>query len=144
MKQGKSKLIKVDLECLETNESGSASIVKISSSSKIWHFLRVYLASSLCPVLGDNVHGARVNFRGTQPKTVSPFSHIAQLPQEIPYELLAELELTRGQRALIPVHLHLRKLTIPGFNKEDLVIKAPVPFSFVWTCDRLGLKLPVE
>jgi hypothetical protein len=95
-------------------------------------------------VLGDNVHGSRVNFKGTQAKTVSPFSHTAQLPQEIPHELLAELGLTRGQRALIPVHLHLRKLTIPGLNKEDLIIQAPVPFSFVWTCERLGLKLPVQ
>lgn len=131
------------MDCLHYNKNGTASLVKISTSSTTWHFLRVYMASLMSPVLGDNVHGARISFKGAQPKKISPFSHTAQLPQEIPPSLLSELGLRKGLQVLIPVHLHLSKLIIPGFrNKTDLVIEAPVPSTFLWTCQRLGLQLP--
>lgn len=141
---GKSKHVMVKHETLSVNTAQSASLVRISVSSTTWHFLRVFLASLLSPVLGDNVHGSRVAFQGMQPKPVNPFSHLAQLPQELPPALMAALGMPKSQQAIIPVHLHLSKLTIPAFcnKKEDLVIEAPLTDTFLWTCQKLGLKLP--
>jgi 23S rRNA-/tRNA-specific pseudouridylate synthase len=145
IKKGTSKLVAVKHQILSSNTDFGASLVEVSISSRTWHFLRVYLASLLSPVLGDNVHGSRVAFKSDQVKVVNPMSHLAQLPQQLPPSLLSALALTKRQEIFVPVHVHLASLAIPGYlNKsEDLVIHAPVPPTFQWTCDKLCLELPM-
>ena len=43
------------------------------------------------------------------------------------------------QRALIPVHLHAKQLTLPDLGKEQVIIKAPLPDYFKMTL--LSLRL---
>ena len=44
------------------------------------------------------------------------------------------------QRALIPLHLHARELTLPGFNSgKDVVITAPLPDYFEETLEKCRL-----
>ena len=44
------------------------------------------------------------------------------------------------QRALVPLHLHARQMTLPKFDEgKDIVIKAPPPEYFQETLEKLRL-----
>jgi len=61
--------------------------------------------------------------------------------QKLPQNLLAELSIKPGQEVIIPTHLHLRRLILPHYlgKDSDFIIEAPLPSSFQWTCESLGL-----
>ena len=44
---------------------------------------------------------------------------------------------------MLPCHLHLFKFTLNSFYgknpSKDLILTAPIPQYFKWTCDQLGL-----
>lgn len=61
--------------------------------------------------------------------------------QKLPQELQSALAIKPGQEVIIPTHLHLRRLILPHYLGEDsdFIIEAPLPSSFQWTCQSLGL-----
>ncbi|XP_069695780.1 mitochondrial mRNA pseudouridine synthase Rpusd3-like [Periplaneta americana] len=117
-----------------------ASLVEIRPSGTKWHFLRVYLAHMQSPILGDNLYGSRVQTIMGVPVTINPCSDAAKSPKKLPDNLKASLSLQPGQEVIIPTHLHLRRLILPHYlGHGDLILEAPVPSSFQWTCECLGL-----
>lgn len=61
--------------------------------------------------------------------------------QKLPQELQAALAIKPGQEVIIPTHLHLRRLILPHYlgKDSDFIIEAPLPSTFQWTCQSLGL-----
>lgn len=52
----------------------------------------------------------------------------------------AKGKIRQWQRALIPLHLHARQLTLPNFYKgRNIIIKAPLPDYFAETLHKLKL-----
>nr|XP_051685593.1 mitochondrial mRNA pseudouridine synthase RPUSD3 [Oryctolagus cuniculus] len=86
--------------------------------------LQVHMTLQLCPVLGDHVHSARVG-------TV--------LGQR--FLLPAESTKPQTQAAQLPLHLHLRRLLLPGTRPGDAPTQllAPPPPYFSRTLQCLGL-----
>ena len=58
-----------------------ASLVEISPSATRWHFIRVYLAHLLSPVLGDHLYGNRVHYLMDTQLPIHHFSDSAKGPQ---------------------------------------------------------------
>lgn len=61
--------------------------------------------------------------------------------QTLPDDTFSKLNLPDKAVEMIPCHLHLSKLRLFRFAKDnsDLVITAPPPDHFMWTCRQLGL-----
>ncbi|PNF34885.1 hypothetical protein B7P43_G01411 [Cryptotermes secundus] len=139
MKRGDVKVFKVHHHTLCKNNL--ASLVEICPSATKWHFLRVYLAHLMSPVLGDNLYGSRVHQVMGVHLAINPTSDAARGPKKLPKELQAALAIKPGQEVIIPTHLHLRRLILPHYlgKDSDLIIEAPLPSSFQWTCQALGL-----
>lgn len=139
VKRGDVKVFRVEHHTLCKNNL--ASLVEISASATKWHFLRVYLAHLLSPVLGDSLYGSRVHQVMGVHLAINPFSDAARGPKKLPQELQAALSIKPGQEVIIPTHLHLRRLTLPHYlgKDNDFIIEAPLPSSFQWTCQSLGL-----
>lgn len=53
------------------------------------------------------------------------------------------LEVPPGESQIIPVHLHLSQVLLKNYEKDrtDLILTAPVPDFFSWTCQKLGLSI---
>ncbi|XP_021926055.1 RNA pseudouridylate synthase domain-containing protein 3-like isoform X2 [Zootermopsis nevadensis] len=139
VKQGDVKVFRVEHHTLY--RQNFASLVEICPSATKWHFLRVYLAHLLSPVLGDNMYGSRVHQVMGVPLAINPCSDAARGPKNLPQKLLEALSIKPGQEIIIPTHLHLRRLILPHYlgKDSDLIIEAPLPSSFQWTCKSLGL-----
>jgi hypothetical protein len=142
------------------NEDGSdSSLVQMDLySSPKHHFIRVFLAHLLSPVLGDHMYGNRVaNILGTR-LAISPVQADSLATfHKIPSAVLQRLKLT--EPSLMPTCIHLRRLTLSRFNdkvishatrnddsttmKDDvLVIEADPPLYFHYVRRSLNLHLP--
>lgn len=143
VKRGDVKVIKVEHRTLYKQDL--ASLVEVCPSATKWHFLRVYLTHLVSPVLGDNLYGSRVHQVMGVPIAINPCSDAARGPKKLPQNLQAALSIKPGQEVIIPAHLHLRRLILPHYlgKGNDFIIEAPLPSSFQWTCESLGL-LPAD
>jgi 23S rRNA-/tRNA-specific pseudouridylate synthase len=79
MKRGEVKVFRVEHRTL--CKQNLASLVEICPSATKWHFLRVYLAHLLSPVLGDNLYGSRVHQVMGMPLGINPCSDAARGPK---------------------------------------------------------------
>lgn len=92
VKQGDVKVFRVEHHTLY--RQNFASLVEICPSATKWHFLRVYLAHLLSPVLGDNMYGSRVHQVMGVPLAINPCSDAARGPKVnifIPSEVLISM-----------------------------------------------------
>lgn len=144
VKRGLVKVIRVEHNTLYSQDL--ASLVEISPSATKWHFIRVYLAQLLSPVLGDHLYGNRVHYIMNTFLPVNHFSDSAKGPQRIHPELKTILSIEPGQEKLIPTHLHLHKLVIPRYTtkNKDFIIEVAPPDSFQRTCHLLKLLEPTD
>lgn len=57
--------------------------------------------------------------------------------------MLAALQLQKGDEIIIPTHTHLKqKVLVDYYGKNnDLIIEAPLPRHFQWTCEQLNLQM---
>ncbi|XP_004692293.1 PREDICTED: RNA pseudouridylate synthase domain-containing protein 3 [Condylura cristata] len=104
--------------------------------------LQVHMALQLCPVLGDHTHSARVaSVLGR--RFLLPAESTRPHGQVLDAALLRRLGLTPAQAALLPLHLHLHRLQLPGAGPRDAptALLAPLPAYFSRTLQRLGLRL---
>ncbi|XP_068750351.1 pseudouridylate synthase RPUSD4, mitochondrial-like [Montipora capricornis] len=132
------KNAKTRFEVLDTNQT-SCALLQLEPITGLKHQIRVHAAEGLkCPVLGDH-----------------KFSSDSRQPQVLPLRLLQLLQfqgvksknnpeekgkIRPWQRALIPLHLHARQLTLPKFDDgKDIVITAPSPDYFQETLQKLKL-----
>ncbi|KAJ9600849.1 hypothetical protein L9F63_000961 [Diploptera punctata] len=142
VEKGLVKVVRVQYNALITQHL--ASLVEISCSARKWHFLRVYLAHLLSPILGDHLYGNRVHYVMDTLLPVNHFSDSAKGPQKLHPDLKVILGIKRGEEQHVPMHLHLKKLIIPDFTtkKTDFIIEVEPPEYFRSTCQRLNLTNP--
>lgn len=125
-----------------TLQKGSlCSLVELKTSRTKWHFIRIYSAYLLSPVLGDHLYGGRVQKVLGIPVAISPYSDHAKLPQRLSKELVAVLELKPGEDLIIPAHIHFKNLILRNYEgkNNDLLIDTPLPEYFLWSCKKLML-----
>ena len=120
-------------------------LVEISASSTQHHFLRVYLAHRLAPILGDCLYGNRVQSILGKRLAIGPVQadNLATF-QKISPEVLRQLNLTDSET--VPNCLHLREFKLRNFfgKKKDLVLKADPPDHFQYVCQTFKLNYPKE
>lgn len=113
---------------LESNNG--CSLVELQPLTGVKHQMRVHMAYALgCPIIGDH-----------------KYSHWNKLaPQRLPENVLQRLDLQQSRARLLPLHLHARQLTLPGFKgQEDITVSCPLTRFFVSTLRKLQIKLPVK
>lgn len=121
------------------------SLLEIDVSSVKKHFLRIYLAHLLSPVLGDHIFGNRVQEIMGKRLAISPLqADNLSIFQKIPTEILTRLKVPEG--GTIPNCLHLSQMTLAKFASQDsnLVLKANPPPCFQYICQTFGLNLPTD
>ncbi|XP_030633414.1 pseudouridylate synthase RPUSD4, mitochondrial [Chanos chanos] len=110
------------------DSSGSCSLVELQLVTGIKHQLRVHMAHALgCPILGDH-----------------KYAHWTKLaPQKLPEGVLGRLGLEQSKARYVPLHLHARQLTVPGFKGQpEITVSCPLPKFFTTSLHRLKISLP--
>lgn len=132
------KHAKTKFKILDANQT-TCALLQVEPITGLKQQIRVHTAEGLkCPILGDH-----------------KFSSDIRQPQVLPLRLLQLLQIQgvknkenptakgkirQWQRALIPLHLHARQLTLPNFYKgRNIIIKAPLPDYFAETLHKLKL-----
>jgi len=132
------KNAKTKFKILDINQS-TCALLQLEPVTGLKQQIRVHAAEGLkCPILGDH-----------------KFSSDVRQPQVLPLRLLQLLQIkgvqnrtdpkAKGkirpwQRALIPLHLHARQLTLPKlYHGNHIIIKAPLPEYFEGTLQKLNL-----
>lgn len=146
VKNDKVKIMNVDYKVISNSTHNLSSLIEIVSSARKWHCIRLFASTMLySPILGDNIHGSRVQeIMGTWLK-IDPFADSTQNLPKINRQLLELLDMKLSQQEIIPAHIHLKSVhLIIGKEKKDLVIEAPLMDPFDWTCKQLKFKIPDE
>lgn len=136
----------VDHKVLSNSTHNLSSLIEIDSSARKWNAIRLFTSTMLySPILGDNIHGSRVQeLMGTWLR-VDPFADSCWSMPKINQQLLNLLCVTPNQQEVIPTHLHLRSVhLIFGKEKKNIIIEAPLMDPFDWTCKQLMFKIPDE
>ena len=127
---------------LATSEDSSLVQFDLFSSPQ-HHLLRVLSSYYLSPILGDHLYGNRVaNVLGTR-LAISPIqANCLATFHKIPATVLQRLHLS--EPSLMPTCLHLKRLTLSRYHKEeDLIIEADPPPWFNYVCNSLQLEFPL-
>ncbi|XP_011877896.1 PREDICTED: RNA pseudouridylate synthase domain-containing protein 4-like [Vollenhovia emeryi] len=146
VKRNEVKIMNISHKVLSNSTHNLSSLIEIESSARKWNGIRLFASTMLySPILGDNVHGSRVqHVMGTWMK-VDPFADSCSDMPKLNRQLLDLLDVTPKQQEIIPTHMHLRSVhLIYGKEKEDIIIEAPLAGAFDWTCRQLMFKLPGE
>lgn len=141
------KVFTVSFKLLSTSKINSSSLVEIKSTTNNNHAVRLFTSTFLySPVLGDNLFGSRVKKVGNTNIKVDPFVELSQLPQKLNKQVYRSLQLKESQQPIIPVHIHLRSLTLLSYlkNKETLTINAPLIPPLEWAYNKFKLQHLME
>ncbi|KYN08111.1 PREDICTED: RNA pseudouridylate synthase domain-containing protein 4-like [Cyphomyrmex costatus] len=145
-KRDEVKIMNVDYKVISNSTHNLSSLIEIVSSSRKWHSVRLFTSTMLySPILGDNIHGSRVQeVMGTWLK-IDPFADSSWDLPKLNRQLLDLLDIKPSQQEIVPVHIHLRSVhLIFGKEQKDLIIEAPLIHPFDWTCKQLQFKIPGE
>ncbi|XP_076851676.1 pseudouridylate synthase RPUSD4, mitochondrial isoform X2 [Brachyhypopomus gauderio] len=110
-------------------DSGSGcSLLELQPITGVKHQLRVHMALGLaCPILGDHKY--------------SQWNKLA--PQKLPEGVLRRLGLEQSKTRHLPLHLHLRRITLPEVKgHHDLTVFCPLPRYFTMALKKLQVPLP--
>ncbi|XP_012527997.2 mitochondrial RNA pseudouridine synthase RPUSD4 [Monomorium pharaonis] len=146
VKRDEVKILNVDYKVISNSTHNLSSLIEIISSTRKWHAIRLFASTMLyAPILGDNIHGSRIQeFMGTWLR-VDPFSDSCWDPPKLNRQLLDLLDVKPSQQEIIPTHVHLKSVHfIYGKEKKDIIIEASLTESFDWTCKQLKFKMPNE
>lgn len=129
----------VSYKTLSSGTTPACSLVEMDVHTNKNHFIRVYLAHRLSPVLGDHVYGNRVHDVLGVKLAISPLqADSLSTFQKIPKQVLDLLKVSSSSE--VPTCLHLKQLTLAKFNKkEDLVLTAEPPPHFKYVLERACL-----
>ncbi|RWS01723.1 ribosomal pseudouridine synthase-like protein, partial [Dinothrombium tinctorium] len=99
------------------NERGNAALLELSTETGVKHQIRCHLGFGLrTPILGDH-----------------KYSNIDKIvPQKLPTDMLAALNVRQSKVRNIPLHLHCKLVIIPelGRNDGNIAINAHLPHVF--------------
>ncbi|KAK1799561.1 hypothetical protein P4O66_000439 [Electrophorus voltai] len=110
------------------DSSSGCSLVELQPLTGVKHQLRVHMALGLaCPLLGDH-----------------KYSHWNKLaPQKLPEGVLRRLGLEQRKTRHLPLHLHVRQITLPVVKgRHDVTVSCPLPKYFTMTLKKLQIPLP--
>ena len=146
--KNKIKRVSVEMDTLSKGEDGRVSLIKIEPTSTDQSFLQIYSADMLSPIIGDHIYGYRAKLFMNKMVRVSPQkspdsnASVQNLPEWIPNKLGLQVH----EESLIPLHLHLGRIHLPGFfgQNNHLTIHAPPRPYFLGTADFLGIKYDFE
>ncbi|XP_067090183.1 pseudouridylate synthase RPUSD4, mitochondrial-like [Osmerus mordax] len=108
--------------------SNGCSLVELQPITGVKHQMRVHMAYALgCPIIGDH-----------------KYAHWNKLaPQRLPDAVLKRLGIQQSKVRYLPLHLHARQLTLPGFRgQDDISVSCPLTRFFVSTLRKLQISLP--
>lgn len=146
VKRNETKIMNIDYKVISNSTHNLSSLIEIIASSRKWNGIRLFASTMLyAPILGDNIHGSRVQeIMGTWLR-VDPFSDSCWDLPKLNQELLKLLDITPKQQEIIPAHIHLKSVhLVYGKEKKDLIIEAPLTEWFDWTCKQLKFKISNE
>ncbi|NP_001187897.1 pseudouridylate synthase RPUSD4, mitochondrial [Ictalurus punctatus] len=110
------------------DSSSGCSLVELQPVTGVKHQLRVHMALALaCPILGDH-----------------KYTHWNKLaPQKLPEGVLRRLGLEQSKTRHLPLHLHVRQITLPGVRgHDDLTVSCLLPKFFTAALKKLQIELP--
>ncbi|XP_060766465.1 pseudouridylate synthase RPUSD4, mitochondrial [Neoarius graeffei] len=110
------------------DSSSGCSLVELQPITGVKHQLRVHMALAVaCPILGDH-----------------KYAHWKKLaPQKLPEGVLRQLGLEQSKTRHLPLHLHVRQITLPGVKGHcDLTVSCPLPKFFTAALKKLQIQLP--
>ncbi|XP_061583126.1 pseudouridylate synthase RPUSD4, mitochondrial [Cololabis saira] len=109
------------------DSNSGCSLIELQPFTGVKHQLRVHMAFALgCPILGDH-----------------KYSHWSKLaPQKLPELVLRKLGLEQSKSRHLPLHLHARRLMLPGSSRGDVNVSCPLPKYFMQTVQRLQFTFP--
>ena len=109
------------------NHNKFSALVELKPQSGVKHQIRCHLGFGLnTPILGDH-----------------KYSNLGKIaPQKLPLTMLKLLNLRQEKVRTLPIHLHAKRVVIPGVkaNGETLFIDAPLPPHFVENLKSLKLQ----
>ncbi|KAI5093614.1 mitochondrial RNA pseudouridine synthase rpusd4, partial [Silurus meridionalis] len=110
------------------DSSSRCSLVELQPITGVKHQLRVHMALALaCPILGDHKY--------------ADWNKLA--PQKLPEGVLRRLGLEQSKTRHLPLHLHVRQITLPGVRgHSDLTVSCPLPKFFTAALKKLQIELP--
>ncbi|XP_062400793.1 pseudouridylate synthase RPUSD4, mitochondrial [Sardina pilchardus] len=104
------------------------SLMELQPVTAVKHQLRVHMAFALgCPILGDH-----------------KYAHWNKLaPQQLPERVIRCLGLEQSKARHLPLHLHHRQLTVPGFKgHRELIVSCRLPRFLTSTLQKLRISIP--
>ncbi|XP_011703224.1 PREDICTED: RNA pseudouridylate synthase domain-containing protein 4-like [Wasmannia auropunctata] len=146
VKRNEVKIMNIDHKVLTNSTHNLSSLIEIQASARKWNGVRLFASTMLyAPILGDNIHGSRIQeLMGTWLK-VDPFADSCWDLPKVNKQLLDLLNVAPSKQEIIPAHIHLRSVhLIYGKEQKDITIEAPLIDPFYWTCKQLKFKLPAE
>uniref|UniRef100_A0A673NAE9 Pseudouridylate synthase RPUSD4, mitochondrial n=1 Tax=Sinocyclocheilus rhinocerous TaxID=307959 RepID=A0A673NAE9_9TELE len=109
------------------DSTSGCSLVELQPVTGVKNQLRVHMALALtCTILGDH-----------------KYAHWNKLaPQKLPEGILRRLGLVQSKTRYLPLHLHSRRIILPGVKgHSDITVSCPLPKYFN-TLKRLQIPLP--
>ncbi|XP_015783566.1 mitochondrial mRNA pseudouridine synthase RPUSD3 [Tetranychus urticae] len=128
--------VKAELKVLDYNSSLNVALVELSCSRTNYHFVRCYLASKACFILGDPRFSRRVGHVLGVPYSLNASN---KRPREEPLPASVRKILDVPNNKSIPLMLHQVKLCLSKYAKNtDLLVEDyNYPEFFSWTVRKL-------
>lgn len=106
------------------DRENGCSLVELQPLTDVKHQLRVHMAFALaCPILGDH-----------------KYSHWSKLaPQKLPERVLKKLKLEQSKSRNLPLHLHVRQLSVQRTSEAEINVTCSLPKYFFQTLGLLHL-----
>ena len=142
----KLKRIAVNAEIVSKSPKGQSTLVKIEPSSLQYSFIQIYMADLLSPIIGDSIYGHRAKMLMGKMVKVNPelLPDVNSRLQNLPESMLSQLGLRSGEEHMLPLHLHLGRVHLPGYfgGSNHLTIHAPPRPFFKGTAEMLNIDIP--
>ncbi|XP_043108359.1 mitochondrial RNA pseudouridine synthase rpusd4 [Puntigrus tetrazona] len=112
------------------DSTSGCSLVELQPVTGVKNQPRVHMALALnCCILGDHKY--------------AQWNKLA--PQKLPEGILRRLGLVQSKTRYLPLHLHSRRIVLPGFKgHSDITVSCPLPKYFTNTLKRLRIPLPTK
>ena len=140
------KRITVNAQAVSKSVDGQNALVRIEPTSVQNSFLSVYCADLLSPIIGDHQYGYRAKMLLGKMVKVDPhlLPDASSNHQNLPSWLLSKLGLKSYEEHILPIHLHLGRVHLPGYfgGSTNLTVHAPPRPYFIGTAEMLDLNLP--
>jgi len=146
LQKNQESLRHLDVRTLGRSSQTSLSLVTLAPSSTRNHFMRVWLADSGYPVLGDQLYDYRLKtILGRKVKVSSEHSQSSRI-QKLSPAIMKLLGLSKGEEWRVPAFIHCWREYLPNWfgPGNNLTIYAPPPQHFIQALKESGISFSFE